>query len=301
MKSAFLLLFVAFAMVQAQQFQDLFFVDDFTIETPIIITLIPGNPSFPIVDTAFTAGPNGNIIGGERDLQLTTLSGDSNLVLTSGVASGDFSCATPNEANGNSLIQWDGVDGSMNLVPNGLGGLDFTADNAFALRLFIESDLPTFIDVFVYSGSVGSQCTLRVNLPGGDTKDEYILDFTDFSGSCSFGNVGAVEIQVEMSDNIDVLLELISVYGPVPTTPSPTRSRTRTPTPTPSVTPPPSNTCVCRCPIFVCEVFRLDDGDYYFYNFEYNTFFGVNFYQYFTQVYTPIYYRDRKKIGRAHV
>jgi len=271
----FFVLLVIAAFTSAQQFQDVFFVDDFEVETPTIIIIIPNNPSFPIVETAFTQ--DASILGGERDLQLTTLSGNSNLILTAGVASGSYTCSTPNEARGNSLLQYDGIDGTMTLNPSGLGSVNFEQEDAFAIRTEIESDLVTTIDFRAYESGSSSPCTRTVQVPGDDTQNEYILDYTSFSGNCDFSNIGAFEIFVNMADNVDVLITLLSIYGPVPITPSPTRTPTPAPSATRTPTPTPSDTCVCRCPIFVCEVFRVDDGDYYFYN----TYFGAFFVQFF--------------------
>jgi len=279
MKSVLLFLILATALVSAQQFQDLFFIDDFTIESPTIVIVIPNGASFPVSDTRTTSGPDANIIGTERNILLTVDSGSANLVLTSGVAGGSFSCATPNEARGSSLIQWDGVDGSVNLSPAGLGSRDFTAEDGFAIRTFIESDIATTVTFRFYSGSAGAMCARTLQIPGDDTTNEYIMEYTSFTNGCDFSNIGAVEIFVEMFDNVDVLIEIVSIYAPIPQTPSNTRTRTRTPTPTPSRSPTPSDTCVCRCPIFVCEVFRVDDGNYYFYNFDY---FFIDFFTYFT-------------------
>jgi hypothetical protein len=269
----FLALFALAALVSAQQFQDIVFIDDFLVETPTIVIVIPQNPSFPIQESRSTS--DSDILGGERDLRLTVLSGNANLVLSSGVAGGDFSCAAPNGASGTSLLQWDGTDGSITLQNTGLNGFDLTQQNGQSFRTLIESDQPTTIDFRVYTGS--SMCTRTVSVPGDDTTNEYILQFSSFTGGCSFSNVGAIEIFVNMGSNVDVLVEFFATYGPVPTTPSP--SRTPTPTPSQTGTPTPRN-CVCQCPVFTCEVFRVDD-EYVFYSTFYDYFFNFFFDFYF--------------------
>lgn len=280
----FLALLATVALVSGQQFTDIVFIDDFIVETPTIVILIPSNPSFPISEQASTTDQD--IVGGERDLELTVLSGNSNLILTTGVAGGDFTCSTPNEASGESLIQWDGVDGDINLVANGLNGFDLTQSNGESFRTLIESDQPTTVQFRVYSGS--NQCTRNVNVPGDDTTNEYILDFDSFTGSCTFSNAGAIEIHVTMSANVDVLVELLSTYGPVPVTPSASRSRSRTPTVTSTPTP---RLCRCQCPVFTCEVFRVDD-EYYFYSNFFNYFFNVGFFNFgfFTYFFNFFFY-----------
>merc|ERR1711934_1263907 len=172
---------------------------------------------------------------------------------------------TPNEARGTSLLQLDGVDGSLNLVADGLFGVsgnDFTAQGAFALRVLIESDLPGFIDFKLYSGSAGALCSLRVDVPGDDQLSEYILPYSSFTTGCTLSNIGAVEIEIDMDDNIDVLIEDFSTWGPV-------------------------QTCQCVCPAFTCgQVIRdLDDDIFSYYA---TSQFGVfNPTTDFSTLYTP--------------
>ena len=275
MRSALCFFTLLVALASAQQFQDILTVDDFIIETPTIVILIPSNPSFPISESRTTSASDASIIGGERNLKLTVTSGDSNLVLTSGVAGGDFTCSTPNNAAGNSVIQWDGVDGSVDTL-TGFSATNFRQNNGESFRTLIESDIQTTIVFRVFSGS--AQCSRSLSIPGDDTTNEYILDFNDFDGSCDFGSVTAVQIDVEMFDNVDVLMELFVTYGPVPVTPS----SSRTPTPTPTATPPPVG-CVCQCPVFTCEVFRVDDQYYFYQTFFYGGFFTFNFFNNFFQ------------------
>jgi len=158
----------------------------------------------------------------------------------------------------------------------------------FAFHAVIESDQPTTIDFRVYSGNVGDYCTMTLIIPGDDTLHDYFLNFSEFDDQgygCQFTNAGAIEVEVDMFQNVDVLIQMIALWGIIP--PSPTPSRTPSPTRSPispspspspiipSVTPRPSDTCSCFCPVFVCHVVRHDDGDYYFYN----NFFTVAFFQ----------------------
>jgi len=262
-------------------------IDDFIVDTPTVFVRIPSNPSFPIIapDAIGASTQDNSILGGERNIQLTVLGGDPNIIVSTTVAQGEFNCATPNGANGNTLLQFDGVDGTIALDTNGLGNRDFTTENAFAIRTDIESDLPTTLEFRVYSPG-GGQCTYFLDHTdvGDDVIVEYVLRYDDFdTQGCDFSNVGAFEVFVNQPDNVDVIIYFISVWGPTAVSPSPSRtptpgpSVTRTPTPAPSVTrtptPSPSDTCVCRCPIFTCEVFRVDDGNYYFYDSFFATFF----------------------------
>jgi len=287
MKSVFLFVALFAALSYGQDFVDVLIIDDYIVETPLIVIIIPANPSFPLVESRMIQ--DSDILGGERDLQLSVLSGDENLAVTSGVAAGSFSCATPNEASGESLIQYDGIDGTAALDGTGLGSVDFTALRGQQFRTVIESDQPTNIEFRVYTNS-GSVCRRTVSVPGDDAPNEYILPFTSFTGSCNFANVGAFEILVDMRENVDVLLELVSISGPPPTTPTPTRTQSPLPSASRSITPSASNTCVCRCPVFTCEVFRVDD-QYYFYSGFFGYFFSVGFFNFgfFTNFFTTYF------------
>lgn len=248
-------------------------IDEFTEITSLISILIDDTTTFPAVETALT--DDDGILGSQRGLRLTAVSGDSNNLLSSGVASGEFACAAPQNAAGTSTVQWDGADSTFDLDVNGLGGIDFTQSDAFAIRLSAQTDVATSLEVRVYS-SATSVCSTQVNLPGDNTNQDYILEYTNFdSTDCDFTSVGAVEIEVQLGNNVDVIIQVVSVYGPIPVTPttsatpSPTPSPTSSPsaqaspTPSPSQTPSPSERCICRCPQFTCEVFRADGYNYY--------------------------------------
>jgi len=232
-RGCFLCLFVTMMVSFScgQSGMDYIMIDDFSVGTPTLVVVIPANPSFPIINTAFTT--DATIIGGERDLELYVAEGAANGVLTSGVASGQFTCATPNGAAGYSLLQYDGRDGSINLNPTGLGGVDLTSGGlAYAFRAGIEADLRTNVTITVYSYETSS-CKGQIAVSGNNAVNEYFLNFSSFSGSCDFSNVGAIQVDVEMEYNTDVLITSVTTYGVLPPSPS----QTRTPTATQTVTP----------------------------------------------------------------
>jgi hypothetical protein len=233
------------------QFQDITMIDDFSVDSPTLVIVIPTNPTFPIYTSNFVT--SSTILGNERDMNLSAIGGSTSLVLTATVSQNRFSCANPNNAAGSSLLQYDGTDSSIGLNPSGLFGSpnnDFTYGNAFAFRTFIQADIATHITITVYSGSAANYCNYQVSVPGDGMNHEYIINFSSFSyhgGGCDFTNVGAVEVLVQMNQNVDVIIQFISTYGTysasTPTrTPSPFASRSRTPSKfispsrTPSVT-----------------------------------------------------------------
>merc|ERR1712110_222823 len=258
MRSALLFLclaFVACTFAQRAGFRDAVIIDEFTTVTRQIIITTEDNTVYPVTQTAFATATDGSIIGNERDLQLVVVSGQSNLLMTA------------DGAQGYSTVQWDGADASFNLQANGLGALNFRADSNFAFRARIFSDLSTIVSFRVYSGSGSALCSRNLTLPGGESTNEFELEFSSFTSGCDFSRVGAIEMIVQQRPQpVDVTVELFTVLGPIPQTPSPPPSpspipsNSRTPTPTPS----PSEQCICRCPVFTCEVFRVT-GQYNYY------------------------------------
>merc|ERR1712137_884674 len=175
MKAVFLFFCMVIAVVLAQQpgFQDTLVIDDFTTVTPQIIIQTALDSQYPIVQTRSTVASD--VLGGERDLRLTVFSGTDDLVLSSGVSNGLFQCATPAGARGQSTVQYDGADGSINLRNNG--------GNSF--RVSVTSDLATRVDFVVYSGSANARCVFNLTLVAGSTVDTVLL-FSQFSSGCDF-------------------------------------------------------------------------------------------------------------------
>merc|ERR1712137_121763 len=251
MKAVFLFFCMVIAVVLAQQpgFQDTLVIDDFTTVTPQIIIQTALDSQYPIVQTRSTVASD--VLGGERDLRLTVFSGTDNLVLSSGVSNGLFQCTTPAGARGQSTVQYDGADGSINLSPSGLGGVNLRNNGGNSFRVSVTSDLATRVDFVVYSGSANARCVFNLTLVAGSTVDT-VLQFSQFSSGCDSSSVVAIEIIALMEANVDVQVSLFSVYGPIPATPTPT----------------PSDRCVCNCNAFTCDIrvdplHRFDTFSYY--------------------------------------
>merc|ERR1712137_1420727 len=219
----FLIVLALFALTTCGQlFEDKFFIDDFSAGSDSIIIVTPQEGDFePISESEFTRG---NMIGGERDIELTAIAGN-NLVLTSVVTDGQWFVTTPNGGNGFAFLQYDGIDDSTELNTNGLNDLNLLENFASAFRLVFSVDIDTRITLVVYQGT--NVCT------------------------------AAIEVYVQAFDNVDFELNTFTTYGEVAPTPSRTPSSSATPspgasasnTPTPSVTPTPApEGCICDCP-----------------------------------------------------
>merc|ERR1712139_163801 len=167
MKAVFLFFCMVIAVVLAQQpgFQDTLVIDDFTTVTPQIIIQTALDSQYPIVQTRSTVASD--VLGGERDLRLTVFSGTDNLVLSSGVANGLFQCATPAGARGQSTVQYDGADGSINLTPVAgstvdtvllfsqfSSGCDFSSVGAIEIIALMEPNVDVQVSLFSVYGPI---------------------------------------------------------------------------------------------------------------------------------------------------
>jgi len=228
-----LFLFVLFSFAFAQTRVAKRTIDPFSPVTPPLVILIDvplssGDDSITVEDSTEGSG----ILGGERDLRLTAEFGEVNLVLTTSVANNRWSVSTPNGASGFALMQYDGVDDSIVLRENGLGGVNFRDDSADAFRMLIQSDLETDYTISIYSGS-GTQSSRTFSVPGDDVTNEFFIEFSEFTGNANFENIGAVEVLIEAFDNVDTFVEEFITSGPV-SSPTPTRSPGTSASPTPS-------------------------------------------------------------------
>jgi hypothetical protein len=249
MRVALLVLILAIVgAVVAQDNEAKTVIDNFTVDTPTLIIQIPAggvsDQQSNLVDEEFVSGTG--ILGGERDVTLVVESGAGNQVLTALVSGRLFTSATPNQARGYSLLILDGPDASSNINYNGLNA-DLTFGEAYAIRTHIKSDQPTTVTFNFYSGSSSSRCSLQQSIPGDTTTHEYIIEFSRFTSGCTWSNIGAVEVRVEMNDNVDVDVSEITTWGPV-------------------------DTCQCFCPQFTCRIeYDNDDASFtYFKTSDFN-------------------------------
>lgn len=294
------MLFALFLGLSSQTTTIIYYIDDFSVDSPAIVIVTPsGGVTSTIVSADFVS--DSHIIGEERDLELDVLSGTGNVVESTGVSEGAFNGAGAQQAAATAYLVYDGPDSSTNLDASGLFpyNVDFTTSNAYALQTNITSDTLTNVYFRVYSGSASSYCQYSLSIPGDSISRLYIMKYTDFTtvgSGCDFTNLGALEVEVDLAENVDILIQEIEIIADqvsaTPTssrTPSPSPagasstpsrsvspSMTRTPTPskvvasasnTPtrsgSASPSPSASgCLCTCPEFECYMFNM--GSYSF-------------------------------------
>lgn len=180
-----------------------------------------------------TAAPTENTQSG----LVGTLGGERNVLLDADTGVLTFSVDTANDnvsigpsagGTGSALIQYDGVDGSINLDPNGLGGANFVAgaladaslESSGVILLVRGEAAGATIDLTLHSGA-GNNSTITRTIPQDLPPDfgEIFIAFSDFdaaNGAIVNGsgvdveNVGAVEavVDIQQVDN-DVVVSVI--------------------------------------------------------------------------------------------
>ncbi len=164
-----------------------------------------------------------DIIGGERDLYVETLSSDSQtggvantfakigvVPTTAGAGDGKLTFSTDDGAAGTGVVQWDGADagaigsGNVGLDVTGLGSIDLTEGGSmtsFALDI-LSSDLGFEFVLEIYTDATHwSKATLLSS--GVSTPETHYLLFSDFllcgavtptaSITCGAGNTQAAD------------------------------------------------------------------------------------------------------------
>jgi len=206
-------------------------IDNFSVPSPTLVIVISTSTTLPF--TIFNSVQDSGILGGERDLILTALSGTSGRVFNSDVSSGAWSVATPNQASGTSQLQYDGLDNSQALNTKGLGGVDLTHTNsADSFKLTIQSNVATTIQLEVNDIN-GGISPLNVQIPGNPgVSQDYYSTFSSFTGNVNFAQAGAIQVTLQGLNNVDAAVSSFTIAGPSSAPPPPTAvSASSTPVP----------------------------------------------------------------------
>jgi hypothetical protein len=107
------------------------------------------------VSSSVGDGTDATILGGSRDISVELLTVDAfnpDAEARIGVAGGALSFSVDSLATATGTVQWDGVDNSIALDADGLGGFDLLADGANAFEVVtIFSDLGYRFDIEAYT------------------------------------------------------------------------------------------------------------------------------------------------------
>jgi len=226
---------------------DLYFVDQAATVTPtglvnpdpIPVTIATGSVRVEAIDTFDQTnvatlvsnatgvpdtfiGAAAEAIGGERNIsiELTSASGSVTLdiqtvpnLLTVGSSSG----------TGASLIQYDGIDGTLTLSPTGLGGISLNDADPLAGFIVRVSTQPAVGDfeIIVYTDATNfSSATIAYPAGADPGPVDIFIPFSSFSigagaaGPADFNDVGAIEQLIDLELNQDVIVSLVESVRP---------------------------------------------------------------------------------------
>lgn len=172
-----------------------------------------------------SAVDNGGVLGGERDIHTTMLSG---LFGTQNVFAGpplnSLYHAQQPLMTGWTRVTWDGDDDDpINLDPTGLGGIDFTdGGNNSGLFVYIGSANSAADLVFTAYTDGANSSNFTLSLSGSTNNQGFFIPFTDFSGGADFTDIGAFELLIDGTNTpgFQIFIELLTLsnydFGDLP-------------------------------------------------------------------------------------
>ncbi len=179
----------------------------------------------PFVNTPTSVASGAGVLGGERDFELSLLSGQGTSLNADFGGNSMLEHGQLGASTATSLIVWDGSDGDpTSLDPTGLGGVDLTDGGTLSgIQLVLDvNDIPAPLTLTAHTDA-GNFSSVTVILPGSipPTVSLFVpfLNFLPIAGTgADFTNIGALSLFIDGSSapGLDVQLELIAAANPVP-------------------------------------------------------------------------------------
>jgi hypothetical protein len=177
--------------------------------------------------SGFGALSAGGILGGEREVHLERLSGNSGSV--SADVNGSFtdavSFASSPATAGRSLFTYDGGDGLFGVNPIGLGGIDLTEgglNNGFMVNATSDLGATLRLSVFTDADHYSTRSFL-ISADPSFTFTNYFNSWATFTaggslGGADFTNVGAITVELDgsMVPGTDVGIDFFASVVPEP-------------------------------------------------------------------------------------
>ncbi len=177
-------------------------------------------PIGPIPSSSEVAG--GGILGGYRDIEVDAQTASPSFFETSAEANGGGTLQFENGVgvHGKATFTWDGNDNPLAVDTTGLGGVDLTdggTNNAFGLDIILI-DQPGLEIMFTVWSTSGVSTFTQISGPAGPSTLHF--DFSAFTGTADFTDVGAIQLMLTSSQNdgIDAEIDLLEATNtsPVP-------------------------------------------------------------------------------------
>ncbi|TWT94191.1 dockerin type I domain-containing protein [Neorhodopirellula pilleata] len=195
--------------------------DDAGVQVALIDDFSVGQAGVPATLSGFSIGigrnspalnSGGTIIGDSRDLDFNrfTTTGTATFNVAGGVAT---LSGTDGSEHDLELI-YDGVDASFPIVPDGLGGIDFSNGEVAGLRLEIQSDTLVSgglrLDVFTDTGNASSIVSDVPDTMGAFTPIFFpFASFNVINGAgADFSNVGAARVYLNTTGAPDANIQI---------------------------------------------------------------------------------------------
>ncbi len=194
-------------------------IDDYSLTTQSV-TADVGTPTN--TDSASAA----EVIGGERDVQVSNTNSLGQLTVFVDSVSDTLSIGSLGDAVGTALIQYDGADGAVTLDATGLNGVSLaggapgsTLDPGAGLLVRTRADAAgdtLFITVFTDAAN-SSTTSIPVPQDASNFIETFVLlsSFTVATGSgADFNDVGAIEASIALAANNDVFVAIVETRRP---------------------------------------------------------------------------------------
>lgn len=169
-------------------------------------------------DAASNQG-GGGILGGQRDLELTVLSGagPATVEVTGGELQLRVTDTPAPDSRGRTIVTWDGDTDPGTLDSDGLLGVDLTTGGHTGFRLTVEAAGAGAEVVFNVHTDASNASRAALVLPAVATTTTIDLSFSSFAASlgagADFANVGAITMSVTSVEQ-DVDIAMLETVGP---------------------------------------------------------------------------------------
>jgi hypothetical protein len=165
--------------------------------------------------TGSNFAPGANIIGGQRDIQVTA--GDdvraSAEVLNDQLLIASSDLGGSGNKNFNVTVQWDGGDSASTLDTDGLGGIDFSGLTGFSADI-LSSDGSGSFDITIYDMSANMATISLPFIPvAAMSPQSFTIPFALFTGLnalLDLSSIGSIQLSLDGVGDTDIRVAAIN-------------------------------------------------------------------------------------------